>query len=437
MKKLKFIIIYAFMILCSLAASAQDTKVVRYVEHVIYFRQGQADIDLNYMDNTRRLANLVKDIEIIRKDPETDLKNIKIVAGTSPEGVSTRNYNLSEHRARNMAKFITTNVGKAESYLQVEHIGIDWEGLAEMVKISNKVPMKDEMYEILTETPVWIRKKGIIVDGRRSQMERLGNEKPYWWMVSNMFPYVRRATIQIIYASENDFGQNIDELTAFNPSAYRLEQMGDLARSEEKTYVSAEAAYVDAGKPDKPHKSERVSGKPFVMALKTNLLSDVAAIPHLGVEFNLGKGFSLALDYRNAWWSRDYRDFYWRFQGADLSFRKYFGKKSRESALTGHHLGLYGQAFTFDFELGKKGYIADRLNYAAGLEYGYSIPVGKAFNFDFSIGAGFYRGEHETYVPMDDCYVWQETKRIVWVGPTKAEISLVWLIGNRSYYNKR
>ena len=64
MKKLKFIIIYAFMILCSLVASAQDTKVVRYVEHVIYFRQGQADIDLNYMDNTRRLANLVKDIEI-------------------------------------------------------------------------------------------------------------------------------------------------------------------------------------------------------------------------------------------------------------------------------------------------------------------------------------------------------------------------------------
>ena len=196
MKKLKFLILYAFMILCSLVASAQDTKVVRYVEHVIYFRQGQADIDLNYMDNTRRLANLVKDIEIIRKDPETDLKNIKIVAGTSPEGVSTRNYNLSEHRARNMAKFITTNVGKAESYLQVEHIGIDWEGLAEMVKISNKVPMKDEMYEILTETPVWIRKKGIIVDGRRSQMERLGNEKPYWWMVSNMFPYVRRERIR-------------------------------------------------------------------------------------------------------------------------------------------------------------------------------------------------------------------------------------------------
>ena len=435
MKKLKFIMICAFMILCGLEVSAQGKKVVRYVEHVVYFRQGQADIDLNYMDNSKRLANLIKDIEIISMDPETDLKNIKIVAGTSPEGVSTRNYNLSEHRAKNMAKFITTHIGKAESYLQVEHIGIDWEGLAEMVKLSGRVPMKEDMYEILTETPVWIRKQGMIVDGRRSQMERLGNERPYWWMVSNMFPYVRKATIQVTYASENDFGQNIDELTAFNPSAFRLEQMGSLACHEETGVSETFAAAYE--EPVKKDKQKKTSDKPFVMAFKTNLLSDLAAIPDLAVEFNLGSGFSLALDYKHAWWSLDYMNIYWRYVGADVTLRKYFGQKSRETALTGHHLGLYGQAFTFDFEWKKMGYLADRFNYAAGLEYGYSLPIGKAFNLDFSIGAGVHMGEYETYVPIEDCYVWQATKRRVWIGPTKAEISLVWLIGNRSYYNKR
>ena len=36
---------------------------------------------------------------------------------------------------------------------------------------------------------------------------------------------------------------------------------------------------------------------------------------------------------------------------------------------------------------------------------------------------------------IDNCYVWQATKERHWFGPTKAEISLVWLIG-RGNFNK-
>ena len=38
-------------------------------------------------------------------------------------------------------------------------------------------------------------------------------------------------------------------------------------------------------------------------------------------------------------------------------------------------------------------------------------------------------GEYKEYLPQDGHYVWQSTKRRHWIGPTKAEISLVWLIG--------
>ncbi|MGI6864290.1 DUF3575 domain-containing protein, partial [Bacteroides sp. KG156] len=45
-------------------------------------------------------------------------------------------------------------------------------------------------------------------------------------------------------------------------------------------------------------------------------------------------------------------------------------------------------------------------------------------------------GEYHEYVPggwcethRRECYLWQATKRRHWFGPTKAEISLVWLIG--------
>lgn len=426
MKKSRFIFLCLFAMLLGSEALSQNPKVLRTVEHVVYFRQGQAVIDPYYMDNARRLANLIKDIEIINMDAESDLKEISIVAGASPEGVSTRNYDLSALRAGAMAGFIRSNIAMADSYLKVEHISIDWEGLAGMVRNSDMIPYKDEMYRILTETPIWIRKNGVIVDGRRKSMERLGGERPYWWMASNMFPYVRKAVVTVSYLSDKDFGKNIDRLTALEPASYRLEQMAVLAASGKNREEEIS-----------PQTQERPERRPFVMAVKTNMLSNIAAVPDVGIEFHLGGGVSIAANYKHAWWSFTEHDWFWRYVGTDLTLRKYFGKKSRETALTGHHVGLYGQAFTFDFELGETGYLADRFNYAAGLEYGYSVPIGKAFNLDFSIGGGIHLGEYKTYLPVDDCYVWQNTKQRMWFGPTKAEISLVWLIGNRSYYKRR
>ena len=84
---------------------------------------------------------------------------------------------------------------------------------------------------------------------------------------------------------------------------------------------------------------------------------------------------------------------------------------------------------TYDLELGGKGYLGDKWSYGAGIEYGYSLPVAKRLNIDFSLGIGYLGGKYMKYLPMDGHYVWQYTKQRHWFGPTKAEISLVWLIG--------
>ena len=57
------------------------------------------------------------------------------------------------------------------------------------------------------------------------------------------------------------------------------------------------------------------------------------------------------------------------------------------------------------------------------------MPVAKRMNIDFTLGVGYLSGEYKEYLPMDDCYVWQATKNRRWMGPTKAEISFVWLLG--------
>ena len=120
---------------------------------------------------------------------------------------------------------------------------------------------------------------------------------------------------------------------------------------------------------------------------------------------------------------------YWRTYGGDVELRKWLGSAAKRKPLTGHHIGAYAQIVTYDFELGGRGYLADRWSYAAGVSYGYSLPVAKRLNIDFSIGLGYMGGEYKEYLPQDGHYVWQSTKRRHWIGQTKAEISLVWLIG--------
>ncbi len=175
--------------------------------------------------------------------------------------------------------------------------------------------------------------------------------------------------------------------------------------------------------------SVAVRNSSFCMSLKNNMLYDLLAVPNIGIEFYLAKNWSIAANWMYAWWKTDKRHRYWRIYGGDIAVRKWFGRKTGERPLSGHHLGLYGQILTYDFEWGDKGYLGDRWSYAGGVEYGYSLPVARRLNIDFTLGVGYLGGEYKKYAPRDGHYVWKATKDRHWFGPTKVEVSLVWLLG--------
>lgn len=173
------------------------------------------------------------------------------------------------------------------------------------------------------------------------------------------------------------------------------------------------------------------------MALKTNMLYDALLVPNASVEFYLGKNWSISGGWMHGWWKSDPAHWYWRMYGGDLSLRHWFGRRAEQKPLSGHHIGIYGSAFTYDFENGGRGYLGgqpggtllDRANFSAGIEYGYSLPVARRLNLDFTVGLGWIGGQYHEYLPIDDCYVWQSTSRMDYFGPTKLEVSLVWLLG--------
>jgi hypothetical protein len=171
----------------------------------------------------------------------------------------------------------------------------------------------------------------------------------------------------------------------------------------------------------------QTESKPSPVALKTNLLYDVLLVPNIGIEVSLGRQWTVAGEGMLAWWSSDNKHRYWQTYGGYLTVRRYLG--TNQTPFTGHHVGAYGLALTYDVEWGGKGYQASKFGFGGGLEYGYSMAVGRRLNLDFSLGIGYQGGEYKEYEPQGDRYMWLATRQRHWFGPTKAEVSLVWLLG--------
>ena len=159
-------------------------------------------------------------------------------------------------------------------------------------------------------------------------------------------------------------------------------------------------------------------------------------MPNIGIETSIGRGWTLGASGMLAWWSKDASHKYWRIYGGEMEIRKYFGRKAKEKPMQGHHVSLYGQFLTYDIENGGTGHQSKK-TYGAGMEYGYSLPIGRRLNLDFGLGVGYIKSHYKSYEPKDGCYVYEATRNRTWIGPTRGEVSLVWLLGNGNTNSKK
>ena len=173
------------------------------------------------------------------------------------------------------------------------------------------------------------------------------------------------------------------------------------------------------------------SEKESVWSLRTNALYDAFLIPNIGVAYSWDDRWSAHLHWMYGWWKNDSRHRYWRTYGGELEVRYWLGTRSYAQQMRGHHVGLYGQMLTYDFEWGGRGYLGDKWSDAGGVSYGYAWRLAERWRLDCSMGVGYFGGLYKEYVPIDTHYVWQSTKRRRWLGPTWAELSFVYLLGRK------
>lgn len=405
----------ALLLLYAACAAAQEVR-----DSVkIHFRQGRVDLNMSLRENRQALEGIEERLRVDFRDSIYELKRVRVIGGASPEGSIPLNRRLSERRAQVLFNYLSRYGALPDSLTVFTFLGRDWEGLIRLVEEDSLVPYRGETLELLRDIAARSRGGEDAADDNLGRLSRFKGGEPYRYMYWKLFPDLRASQVLLWY-------ERVVNPLMLPPRAAEVIRV-------EAPVLALQPVCTELPPPPKP----------FYMAIKTNLLYDAVAIPNVGVEFYLGRDWSVDADWMYAWWKIDREHWYWRVYGGEVAVKKWFGSAAKRKPLTGHHIGVYAQMLTYDFETGGTGYMGgkpggdlwDKANWGVGVEYGYSLPVGRRLNLDFAIGVGYLGGEYWKYKPEDDCYVWQETKDRNWFGPTKAEVSLVWLLG-RGNYNK-
>jgi len=181
-----------------------------------------------------------------------------------------------------------------------------------------------------------------------------------------------------------------------------------------------EMFYVDASQIDRNYLPKA--------AIKTNLLYLVATTPNLAIEFGLARKWTLDL-------SAGYNPFQWQKGGVNRwgyvqpELRYWFCQRF-EKHFIGLH-GIYGKFNIGDTKFPFTDLFKEhRYNgWAAGggISYGYHLPISGRWAVEFTAGLGYLYLEYDKF-RCYDCDEFVSKKSRHYFGPTKAGISLIYLI---------
>lgn len=129
--------------------------------------------------------------------------------------------------------------------------------------------------------------KKMVVDSRKRQLMTLRQGGPWRYMAAHFFPELRSCSI-VIYKS-------VPVCSSFQESERKKVQV-----------MESVVPYDTIAAPTSFHDTVYVPSvskvhKTFDMAVKTNMLYDVLLVPNIGIEFHLGKGWSLGGNWMYAW----------------------------------------------------------------------------------------------------------------------------------------
>lgn len=164
--------------------------------------------------------------------------------------------------------------------------------------------------------------------------------------------------------------------------------------------------------------------------LKSNTLYVLALAPNVELEWFIpckSQRWSLSAEGVVAWWRKKSKEKIYQLQQYSLEGRFWFDKSAEYKK---HFIGIYSNAGLYDlgrgFKSGNRGEFC-----GGGVSYGYALPTKGSFRMEFQLGVGYIVTWFDRYHPQDGHHVYSASKRASYFGPTKAKVSIGWILNRR------
>lgn len=382
--------------------------------------------------NRETLEGLVVRLEAFRDDTAGCVSQLSLRGNASPDGTAAANVRLTRKRVEAVLSYLRQWVEIPDGLVEVQANGFDWEGLQLRVEDDPECPARQEVLEVLSDTPEWMYDaQGRIVDGRRKRLMDLRGGVPYGYLAEKVFPDLRN--VSIILYGQGDQLQAQKEAPDPSDGRSQATVVGRVSDTQTVAEPMGEAVpeQTSSGKDPEGVRKEEIAGDTLVqppwhrLAIKTNLLYDAILMPSLEVEYRIDDRWSVAVEGSVAWWKRDRRHKYYQIATILPEGRYWFGTKK---PWHGHYVGVFAGGSWYDLENGERGYKGEF--FTTGVSYGYMFPIGRSLSIEAGLGVGFLYTTYEEYLPIDGHYVYQQTSRTNWFGPVKVKLALVWRLSD-------
>ena len=403
---------------------------------------GSSRVDPSFGNNPLELSALGRFLHLSLGDTLLVVRQVSLTGYCSPDGAEGFNERLSRDRARRLCDYLRQDDPFFRLYpVDVSWQGADWQGLRGLLSES-VYPWGGEAARIIDSDEPYERKKLYLTaldSGRAHEV------------IYNLYPLLRRVEVKISYdvvamrakgfvaPPEVDAGLLSGEVPVAKPV---FPHEPGPSYCDTLIYVIEKPAVFQ--KRHRPHEKQQPG--PFravnpLFALKTNLLFDAVLAPNVELEVPLGNRWSVLAEYTFPWWLSRTDEWCYEMLQVGLEGRYWLGDRSYtkngspRNLLTGWFVGVYTGAGYYDFQLNRNEGYQGEFYIAAGAGGGYACRLSRRLNMEFSVGLGALSTKYRKYEVVrgaDKTELGRQSYgKLFWVGPTKAKVSLVWLLGNR------
>ena len=362
--------------------SSQDT--IKQI--ILQFPFDNSEIDSVFLDNARNLTNL----HDVMTNPAltSSLDSIIIIGSTSTEDSHTYSLLLAKKRAEALESYITEKYPDVAKMIMDTRIkeGGYWDEFIKIVREDPDIPGRDELLMVIEDPDLSNNTKN-------QHLAVMLGGKTFQYLSSNgILSHLRTASVVVYlyYTSTEPESEVITEEMVVDTPVFEIQRGG-------------------------------------LIALRTNLLTDIMAGRNIGIEIPVGNHFSVAAVFNYA--HTKINNLY-TMQTIDGGIEGRYWFHRNDQPLTGWNTGLYGTlGGRYDIQW-MDGLQGDRF-WSVGVIGGYSLPISPSFNLNFSLAAGFLGSPEARYYerPRNGYLIWKETHyNAIRFSLTKIQVNLVWLI---------